>query len=45
MNKSKGTNGKGISTKRQAVREKRRQEQRKQRLFIILGIIPAEMTP
>jgi len=39
MNKSKGTNGKGISTKRQAVREKRRQEQRKQRLFIILGII------
>jgi protein-disulfide isomerase len=39
MNNSKATSGKGTSTKRQAIREKRRQEQRKQRLYIILGII------
>jgi len=39
MNKSKSTTGRGTSTKRQAIREKRRQEQRKQRLYIILGII------
>lgn len=39
MNKSKGTATKGTSTKRQAIRDKRRQEQRKQRLYIILGII------
>jgi protein-disulfide isomerase len=39
MDKSKGTTGKGTSTKRQAIRDKRRQEQRKQRLYIILGIV------
>ncbi len=39
MDKSKGTTGKGTSAKRQAIRDKRRQEQRKQRLYIILGIV------
>lgn len=39
MNKSKATTGKGTSTKRQAIRDKRRQEQRKQRMYIILGVI------
>lgn len=39
MNKSKDSSAKGASSKRQAIRDKRRQEQRKQRLYIILGII------
>ena len=43
MNKSKSPSTKGASTKRQAIREKRRQEERKQRLFIILGIVAVVM--
>ena len=39
MKQSKTTANKSVSTKRQAVREKRQQRQRQQRLYILLGIV------
>lgn len=40
----KPSESKGTSTKRQAVREMRRQKQRRQRLLIILGVVGAALT-
>lgn len=39
MKQGKSSTSKGVSTKRQAIREKRQQRERQQRLYILLGIV------
>jgi protein-disulfide isomerase len=43
MSKKRASSGKGKNPKRQAIRDKRRAQQRRQRLYILLGIIAAAL--
>lgn len=43
MNRKTSSGSKGVRTKRQAVREKRRRQQRMQRFYILLGVVGAAL--